>query len=409
MTATAPATGEILSPPGPVPAGTLQPSPATAMTTTTQPGMVVVTPSVSLLPSPREYEIMLELAERFIESGFLPTSITKPAQALAIMLTGRELGIPPMLALRQIHVIEGKPTIAAELQLGMFVRRGGTYRWVRTDDECAHIQLRSPNGMTGDFQYTIAEARNAELLAKKNWKRYPAAMLRARAASLGIRAIAPDVSMGMYDPDEVGADVSPAGEIEAWPEVSGAAKRSQTQQEPQKNGVTPGAEPDFGPVADDPVLPMRQMLPEAIPLSDPRCHIGVVLAFIEKATASPATTKRFAALIQKCYPLLPLKIAEAPLETLRKVREWLTLEADREAFFADTLRAIDIRLEDLTMESPEDPTSPTTRTPDPAPAASGAAGASPGGSASSAEGETRGPQAASDVDPDELYDLDDEP
>lgn len=298
-----------------------------------------------LLPTRAEYEVYLELAENFIESGFLPTSITKPAQALAIMLTGRELGLAPMLALRSLHVIEGKPGMSAELILARFRQAGGKYRWVEKTDQCATIQAVAPGNpieWVETFSFSIEEAERAGVTDKKNWKRYPAAMLRARAASLMVRAIAPEVSAGLYDPDELGAETTESGEV-VWPEPEPArnwgAQRS-VSSDPKPRPTSSGA-------VEDPVLPIKEMLAGNIPLSSPECRLGHVLKFIALATKTPAATKQYTSLIQRAYAVIPLKLQDASFDHLTKVCGWLTGDAELSKLFKKELDSIEHRMEKL--------------------------------------------------------------
>lgn len=59
-----------------------------------------------------------------VKSGFLPQAIKTPEQGMAVILAGKELGIPPMLAMRKINIIKGSPTISPELMLAL-VRKSG--------------------------------------------------------------------------------------------------------------------------------------------------------------------------------------------------------------------------------------------------------------------------------------------
>src|SRR3954470_15176805 len=184
-----------------------------------EPPSMQIIPAPSLLPSAHEYKVYLDLADQMHKSGFFPAAVKTPAQALAIMLTGREIGVPPMMALRMIHVIDGKPGMSAELMLARFKRAGGKFEWVATDARIATISMCPPGSSRWTpFTFTIEEAKAAEVTGKANWKKYPAAMLRARVATLAVRAVAPEVSAGFYDADELGAETNEAGEIEAWPE-----------------------------------------------------------------------------------------------------------------------------------------------------------------------------------------------
>jgi hypothetical protein len=74
------------------------------------------------IPSVEEFRTMKELGAMAIKSGFLPTSINTPEKAVIIILKGRELGIPPMQAFSSIAVVNGKPTMSAELMLSLIYR-----------------------------------------------------------------------------------------------------------------------------------------------------------------------------------------------------------------------------------------------------------------------------------------------
>jgi len=166
-----------------------------------------------------DYHALMALAKELVTTGFLPVAIKTPAQAVAIILTGQELGLPPMKSLRLINVIQGKPCLAAELQLALFKQRGGRAQWGESDDTLATINLTHPNGDTHTETFTLSDAERAGLLKKGgNWTTYPKIMLRWRAASNGLKAIAPDILSGVYDPDEMGAIVDvQTGEITALP------------------------------------------------------------------------------------------------------------------------------------------------------------------------------------------------
>ena len=71
---------------------------------------------------PMDWATMREQAQWLVKSGFLPGSIKTPEQAIAIMLQGRELDIPPMAALQTINVIQGKPTVSPQLMLALIER-----------------------------------------------------------------------------------------------------------------------------------------------------------------------------------------------------------------------------------------------------------------------------------------------
>jgi hypothetical protein len=129
--------------------------------------------------------------------GFVPRAYQgRPAAVAAIILTGVELGLGPMTAMREVHLIEGKPTLSATLMLTLARRAGIDTSWVHTDATRAEIEVTIPRKKPQRLAFTLEEAKAAGLLGKDNWKRYPAAMLRARAAAAALRAFCPEVIGG---------------------------------------------------------------------------------------------------------------------------------------------------------------------------------------------------------------------
>ena len=140
-----------------------------------------------------------------------------PEQAFVAIATGMELGLKPMQALRNIVVVQGRPTFSADG--GFAVVRNhpeyGGIRWEKQDDKearCVITRVSKGGQLKEEFpgSFTIKEAATAGLANKDNWKNYPARMLRARALSYACRDAFPDVLNGLYTPDEIVPDASAA-------------------------------------------------------------------------------------------------------------------------------------------------------------------------------------------------------
>ena len=71
---------------------------------------------------------MMKWADTVLESGLLPDNISEPEQVITIVQHGRELGLTPHVALNNIHVIQGRPTVSASM-LGALLKRYGV-EWV---------------------------------------------------------------------------------------------------------------------------------------------------------------------------------------------------------------------------------------------------------------------------------------
>lgn len=160
------------------------------------------------------WEAKEAFAKKLLASGFLPSNIRYPAQVLAIIMTGQEMGIPPMRALRHINVISGKPTLSAELMMAKMLQGGVKCTWLKTGDDGKEAVLKAQRPtVTFTGRYTWEEAKAAGLTGKEGWKKYPGAMLRARVIALVARVVAPDLIGGLYTPEEMGADVNATGEV----------------------------------------------------------------------------------------------------------------------------------------------------------------------------------------------------
>jgi hypothetical protein len=166
----------------------------------------------NLLPDTGTWKTMLEMAGQLVQSGLLPQSVKTPAAALAIIQKGQELGLPPMYALSNISVINGKPVTGAEVMLAMIYRDHGdnAVRFEDTTSErCSLTYKRRTWAQARSHEFTIEEAAQAGLTGKGGpWKQYPGAMLRARCISAVARLAFPDTIGGLYTPEELGAEVT---------------------------------------------------------------------------------------------------------------------------------------------------------------------------------------------------------
>jgi hypothetical protein len=165
----------------------------------------------ALLPDAATLQTMLTMAEQLVASGLLPQSIKTPAAALAVIQKGVELGIPPMYALSNIGIINGRPVVGAEVLLAMVYRDHGDSAIIVEEtsaERCTVTYRRKGWDKARQFSWTTQDAEQAGLLGKGGpWKQYPAAMLRARCISAVARLAFADSIGGMYLPEELGAEV----------------------------------------------------------------------------------------------------------------------------------------------------------------------------------------------------------
>lgn len=149
---------------------------------------------------------VFRLAESLATSkGFvLAQYIGQPNAIAACILTGAELGMGPMESLREIHVVQGRPTLSAGAMLARAIRAGVRVEWVCSTSTEAVLRL-SRDGSSYEQRWDIEMAKRAGLLGKTGpWQTYPDAMLRSRCISAAVRAFCPDSigGGGLYAPEE---------------------------------------------------------------------------------------------------------------------------------------------------------------------------------------------------------------
>lgn len=129
--------------------------------------------------------------------------ITSKEQALALMLVAQAEGLHPATAARDYHVIQGRPALKADAMLGRYINSGGKVEWHDHTDTKVSATFTHPAGGALKIDWDLARAKAAGLADKDMWKKYPRQMLRARVISEGVRATNPNVSIGIYTPEEV--------------------------------------------------------------------------------------------------------------------------------------------------------------------------------------------------------------
>ena len=152
----------------------------------------------------QDIQAMAEVAATSKMFGFKNTQ-----EAMAIMLLCQAEGLHPAIAMRDFHVIQGRPALKADAMLARFQQAGGSVTWKEYTDEKVTGLFSHPQGGSLELSWTLAQAKSIGIANKDIWKNYPRAMLRARVISEGIRAVFPGCVVGVYTPEEV-ADFAPA-------------------------------------------------------------------------------------------------------------------------------------------------------------------------------------------------------
>lgn len=176
-----------------------------------------MTNALALIPEEAEMNRITQIAEMAVKSGLLPSAIRTKEAAVIIALKGRELGLPPMVAFSHINVIQGKPTMSAEIMLAYIYKEFPMAEIciIETTDQRCVLKAKRPHEKDfTTFTWDMERAKKMGLDQKDNWKKQPQTMLRWRCISEMKRVKFPEVLMGIdYTPEELGAELNSNGEV----------------------------------------------------------------------------------------------------------------------------------------------------------------------------------------------------
>lgn len=225
-------------------------------------------------------------------SQLLPPALkNKPADVLAIVLTGKELGLEPMQAIRGIHIINGKTSLSADL-MGALVKRSTACEFLQLRESSAKIATYATKrkGDPGEtvMSFTIEQAKAAGVMGNPTWQKYPDAMLRARALAAICRAVYPDLCLGLYDSDS--GELAEPAERDVTPLKDHAAGVAAAVQA----AVKPAAEVVDGEVITEKTegVGTFAFITERIALAKTLAELGAIAPEIKGLTADAKTALR---------------------------------------------------------------------------------------------------------------------
>jgi hypothetical protein len=190
-------------------------------------------------------------------SGLAPKGIQSREAIFVAIQMGMEVGLTPMAALQNIAVINGRPSIWGDAQLGVVRSTGELEQFAEWYEDKGQKIPRNPTTFTdtltavcrvkrrgyeaAESSFAVSDAKSANLWGKDGpWKQYPARMLRMRARSFALRDQFGDALRGMHTAEEV-ADQGSYVDVETERVESEKVQEAKLQ-EPQ------GDDHEMGPV-----------------------------------------------------------------------------------------------------------------------------------------------------------------
>lgn len=197
-----------------------------------------------IVVAPKDITEAHQLSKTLSMSALMPQALKKkPEDVLAIVLAGAELNLAPMQAVRGLNIINGKISMSADLMSAVVQRRTDVCEYltlVESSEKIATFQTKrrhSPEPVKMSF--TIQDAQRAGLTENATYKRFPAAMLRARCLAAICRTVYADLCYGLYADGELEGSVVEAQATPAEPERTERAESIKDQIRAQVTRAAP--------------------------------------------------------------------------------------------------------------------------------------------------------------------------
>lgn len=202
---------------------------------------------------------VIKLANVIAPTDFVPEAYRdNPPAVAAAILTGRELGIGPMTALRHVQVVKGTPTLSAEYKRARVLAAGHDFDVLELTTTRCRVSGRRRGSHKPPLEttFTMDDARRAGLIRDRGpWTTRPRRMLFARAGSELCDFLFADVTNGLptaeivddgTDSDELPEHVPAPAEPDEDAEIP-AAKPRTVQRKPRPTAASGAAPAATGP------------------------------------------------------------------------------------------------------------------------------------------------------------------
>lgn len=176
--------------------------------------------------------------EDLLASETLPPGINSKERIMTVAQYGRELGMEPMTAINNISIIKGKMVISSSMLGAMLKKHGYEYIWTKdhetqedgriiTELEIFWFSKSLNREFKQKFSVSWQELELAGLTSNPTYAKYRKIMHRWKTLAFAVRAVAPEILLGMYTDEEIvsansdsgmSMDINTEGEVIIIPE-----------------------------------------------------------------------------------------------------------------------------------------------------------------------------------------------
>jgi len=166
-------------------------------------------PDVQDMSPQMQTAVMLHGSNLFPNAGSV-------AGIFTVVQYGKEVGLPPVQALNNVAIINGKLSMSGASMLALGYKHGVTAEFKKEDKDGCIILFEREGHKPYTSEFTIDDAETAglgdrhkdgekkgQLKESSVWYKYTKTMLKWRAVAQGMRMIAPDILAGVYTQDEI--------------------------------------------------------------------------------------------------------------------------------------------------------------------------------------------------------------
>jgi hypothetical protein len=162
------------------------------------------------------------VAQAMALSGMFPDVAKDSAKAFVKIMAGQEMGIAPFQAMSDISIIQGKAAAGGNIHASKVKSHPKyDYKVLKRERNGCSIEFFEYSSETkkmesiGISEFNEDDAKDAGLLQKDMWKKYPRNMYFNRAMTAGVRTYCPDALNGVnaFTAEELGAVVDEDGHV----------------------------------------------------------------------------------------------------------------------------------------------------------------------------------------------------
>ena len=155
--------------------------------------------------TPQSIDEALRMAEIMSRASIVPKDYQgNPGNILVAIQWGAEIGLPPLQAMQNLAVINGRPALWGDAVIAL-VRGSGLLETIHEDItvDVATCTVKRKGEPPASRSFSVEDAKRAGLYGKQGpWQQYPKRMLQMRARAWALRDVFPDVLRGVHVAEE---------------------------------------------------------------------------------------------------------------------------------------------------------------------------------------------------------------